>query len=400
MNSLTKQVEEVRAAQTQLSLDVPQLVGNTLRPALEKCLRGEMRNLVLPAVTKGLEPVRALVTSDVNALVKNAQTQVTDGLSKVVHSRGFLDSVGGSVGVAVGGAVAGSCRDAYSKVFLPGMTAFSQQLFTQLNDAFQQGTREYLAHVEGSVAQACRASVQDGVAKAGQQLAAAQQHLSANTTQLHEQLSKLSQAQQQHLSSDSLSERVSKAVKEEVVRALTEHQAQVDARALANATASSRAHTPHGHAPGAHPHNPKVLQQQIQQQITTGAFNSAFKAALSASDLSLVMFVCERVNPQQVFNMSPCPLTQDVLLSLVNQLSHDLTKFTELKMKYLEEAVMNLDAQHPVTRDHMHAVLKGFQVSLRAFSQQQPSHKRVKMLLMAVNHLVATDPHTTQHPKE
>lgn len=45
------------------------------------------------------------------------------------------------------------------------------------------------------------------------------------------------------------------------------------------------------------------------------------------------MFVCERVNPQQVFNMTPCPLSQDVLLSLVNQLSHDLSTYTDLKIK-------------------------------------------------------------------
>ena len=55
--------------------------------------------------------------------------------------------------------------------------------------------------------------------------------------------------------------------------------------------------------------------------------------ALSASDLGLVVFVCERVNPQQLFNQTPCPLSQDVLLSLVNQLSHDLATFTDLKIK-------------------------------------------------------------------
>jgi enhancer of mRNA-decapping protein 4 len=55
--------------------------------------------------------------------------------------------------------------------------------------------------------------------------------------------------------------------------------------------------------------------------------------ALSASDLNLVMFVCETVNPNQVFDQEPCPLHQPVLLSLIQQLSADLVNHTKLKHK-------------------------------------------------------------------
>ena len=54
---------------------------------------------------------------------------------------------------------------------------------------------------------------------------------------------------------------------------------------------------------------------------------------LSASNLDLVVFVCETVNPSQVFNQSPCPLQQPVLLSLIQQLSADIGNNTELKHK-------------------------------------------------------------------
>lgn len=57
--------------------------------------------------------------------------------------------------------------------------------------------------------------------------------------------------------------------------------------------------------------------------------------------------------------------------------------------RYLEEAVMNLDASHPVTREHMRTVMQGFQRNLNIYLTANPSHKKVKMLLMAVNHLVA-----------
>jgi len=55
--------------------------------------------------------------------------------------------------------------------------------------------------------------------------------------------------------------------------------------------------------------------------------------ALTASDLNIVMYVCEQVDLESVFSESPCPLSQPVLLSLIQQLSVDLTVNTELKHK-------------------------------------------------------------------
>jgi enhancer of mRNA-decapping protein 4 len=60
-----------------------------------------------------------------------------------------------------------------------------------------------------------------------------------------------------------------------------------------------------------------------------------------------VVLIFEKVNPQQVFNQTLCPLQQHVLLSLIQQLSADTLNRTELKHKCLEEAVMNLDATNP-----------------------------------------------------
>jgi enhancer of mRNA-decapping protein 4 len=79
--------------------------------------------------------------------------------------------------------------------------------------------------------------------------------------------------------------------------------------------------------------DPQTRLATILGLVAQGQLNSAFQMALSASDLSVVMSLCERINPQQVFNLSPCPLQQPVLLSLIQQLSADLNGQTELKHK-------------------------------------------------------------------
>ena len=60
--------------------------------------------------------------------------------------------------------------------------------------------------------------------------------------------------------------------------------------------------------------------------------------ALLCQDLSLVVMVCEAVNPTQVFgggggSGGTCLLQQPILLSLIQQLSRDLTTNTLLKLR-------------------------------------------------------------------
>lgn len=376
MTQLSKQVEEVKAAQSQIQMELPHALAASLRPVVEGTLRNELRTVLLPGVLKSLEPLNAQLSHEVQMLTKYSEGQVLEGLTKTLHSRSFMDGVANSVGSAVSTTVQTSCRDAYNKLLLPGINALTQQIFTQVNENFSKGTREYLQNVESEV-QGGRTAVQESMGKASQSLSSACSSLSSHSKSLQDNVNKL--VSQQNTLSDSLAERIRGLVREEVAHALQDHQAALDAR--------SRAHTP---GPTPHTLNPKMAQQQVQGLISQGQFNTAFKQALSASDLSLVMFVCERVNPQQVFNMTPCPLSQDVLLSLVNQLSHDLSTYTDLKIKYLEEAVLNLDVAHPVTREHMGSVLQGFQRNMNMYLLTNPNHKKVKMLLMAVNHMAAS----------
>jgi len=53
--------------------------------------------------------------------------------------------------------------------------------------------------------------------------------------------------------------------------------------------------------------------------------------ALSAADLSLVLYVCRSMDPAAVFSETPCQLAQPVLLSLIQQLSANFDSDIELK---------------------------------------------------------------------
>jgi enhancer of mRNA-decapping protein 4 len=62
------------------------------------------------------------------------------------------------------------------------------------------------------------------------------------------------------------------------------------------------------------------IQAQVNLKLSEGKINEAFATALSANNLVVVVATCEMVNPNQIFNQTPCPLSQEVLLSLIQQL--------------------------------------------------------------------------------
>lgn len=71
------------------------------------------------------------------------------------------------------------------------------------------------------------------------------------------------------------------------------------------------------------------VQEQIRQMLTHAQINKAFHKALLSNDLSLVEFTMEKAEFRLVFN--PCPLEQTVLLSLIQQISADMSNYNDLK---------------------------------------------------------------------
>merc|ERR1719337_530515 len=58
-----------------------------------------------------------------------------------------------------------------------------------------------------------------------------------------------------------------------------------------------------------------------------------------------------------------------VLLSLIQQLGQNLESNTDLKLKYLEEALTNIDGNHTGTRHHIPAIMSSVHKELTTFSR-------------------------------
>ena len=75
------------------------------------------------------------------------------------------------------------------------------------------------------------------------------------------------------------------------------------------------------------------MQQKLDTYLAEYEYAKAFEEALNAVDLTFVLYVCQRVDAEELFSKKGGCLEQQIILSLIQQLSIDLTNETELKVK-------------------------------------------------------------------
>lgn len=81
-------------------------------------------------------------------------------------------------------------------------------------------------------------------------------------------------------------------------------------------------------------------QAKISQLLKAQRYNEAFELCLSTADLPLVIFTCQQLDPEVLLDCVPVPLSQAVLLSLIQQLSVDLLDNLEMKIKCVHNSSM------------------------------------------------------------
>ncbi|CAB3231520.1 unnamed protein product [Arctia plantaginis] len=317
---------------------------------------------------RALEPLAQALQHELAAKLTATDLLLRDNIEKLANSKTMMESLSTSIAKSLSDMVRESFRDALFESVVPVMEKAHAQIFRQINQAFQNGTKEFAANTEA----AARAAAERGGAAATASLRAA----------LDRHAEALNSSQPQHI-------HLANVLRETAHSVLEKELSWWREQARAAAVGASRAHspsTPHSH----HAIDRQMQVAQIQALIAGGDVNGAFQQALSASDLALVMCACRAAEPGVVFG-PPCKLKQHVLLSLVQQLAADMHRDTHLKHRYLEEAVMNLDTANPVTREHLPGVVRELQKQLVGFLNAAPAHalaRQLRMLLMATEALL------------
>ncbi|NWQ77347.1 EDC4 protein, partial [Columbina picui] len=330
--ALTEGQQRNGQLQEHLSQQLSQSLSTAVCNRLERTVREEMKKTVPQCISKSMDPVAGQLSNTITAKLTAVEGTLKESITKLVKSKNLTDSVVRATADTLQGPIQSAYREAFQSVVLPAFEKSCQSMFQQINDTFKQGTQEYIQQLENHLKnkKVREQEARDPLLNQLRQLISTFQ---STTEQLASTIAASVHAEVQHQlhiivgnMQESILAQVQRVIKGEVSLAMKEQQAAVTSSIVQ--AMRSAAGTP---IPSAHL-DFQSQQTHILQLLQQGHLNQAFQQALTAADLNLVLYVCETVDTQQVFGQHPCPLSQPVLLSLIQQLSSDLGTRTELKL--------------------------------------------------------------------
>ncbi|GFS45204.1 transducin/WD40 repeat-like superfamily protein [Actinidia rufa] len=98
--------------------------------------------------------------------------------------------------------------------------------------------------------------------------------------------------------------------------------------------------------------------KELSRLVSERKYDEAFTAALQRSDVSIVSWLCSQVDSQRILAMVPLPLSQGVLLSLLQQLACDISKDTSRKLAWMTDVAVALNPADPMIAVHVRPIFE------------------------------------------
>ncbi|KAK6618943.1 hypothetical protein RUM44_003324 [Polyplax serrata] len=360
-----------------------QAVNNLVTTKFEEIMSNEIKDIILPAMLNDMDQIKRQLHIEMAQKLTATDHLLKENISKLVNSKSVMEVLSLSLLTTIRPSVTEICKEVFTQIVIPRCEKALDRIFVQVHETFTQGTREYILQIQKELEKMRQQIIK------GSELLVEYQTINRETrdkfaTSFHHDLQINVQKTLTNIQ-DNINRKLSEIVKDCISKEFQSQKSVIQEGVLTSMR--SRAVTPASHIVD----QIQIMQAQITQLVALGQVNAAFQQALSASDLNLVVFLCDRLNPEQLFRQSPCPLQQAVLLSLIQQLSADMTNHTDLKYRYLEEAIMNLDSNNAMTKEHLPGVLSTLQKQLNSFLTSNPGPKyarKIKMLLMMTQSLL------------
>lgn len=98
--------------------------------------------------------------------------------------------------------------------------------------------------------------------------------------------------------------------------------------------------------------------KELSRLVSERKYDEAFTAALQRSDVSIVSWLCSQVDLRGIISSVPLPLSQGVLLSLLQQLACDLSNDTPRKLSWMTDVANAIVPTDPMITVYVRAIFE------------------------------------------
>ncbi|XP_055378582.1 enhancer of mRNA-decapping protein 4 homolog [Condylostylus longicornis] len=335
-------------------------------------------NTIVPVLLKRLDAIQTQMQAEVVKKLSTLEQALRETITHLCRSKPIIDTFGKSVLMGVQGSLQAAFIESMSSTLIPAYEKSSQNMFRQLHETFSIGIKEVMEQFDNylSQMQPVQETTDQILNRIGKLREVLHGNLSRQTQSINDNLLETKKEIKQL--EINFIRHFSELIKKEIQRNFETQVASLEDSVLS--AVRSQAATPA-------PSSLYELQDQIKQLLTQNQVNSAFNQALLANDLSLVEYTLEKADYKAVFTSQGCCLEQTVLLSLIQQVSADMSNHNELKQKYLAEAILNLNLSDPITKEHAPKVMKELYRNCQNYlstNSKSPLCSNVRMIMMAV----------------
>jgi len=376
------------------------IVSNTIAIKLEKTIKTEMKQTILngleKTMNKHLEHTSSLIAQKLSVWERTLREETQE----LIKSKPLVEAIGFSAASVLEGTIPNAYRESFKNILLPGFEKASMAMFMQINQTFQQGTKQYLERLE-SYLDTKRVKQHENEEPLISNLQDLVQSFQGTADRLTSGVeTNLEALMQKQLgdATDRMQNNFIKNIESRTIPVLSQSISKCVGEAFDTWKSKMDVITQGASISHTTEESFEWKKSRVVQLIESFDYLNAFEVALTASSLQLVMYACKQVDPTELFQQSNGQLSQPIILSLIQQLSVNLTEDTETKKRYLEESIMALDLSNDITREHMPSVLQSLNEQLSGtienLIQVEPTSKRIKplrMLLMASKSLLHDD---------
>eukprot|EP00736_Rhodelphis_marinus_P000878 Rmarinus@m.30054 len=312
----------VEAPVSKMMTNVQQQVRSAVESSLSKTLQNSVNKDVAPAIRRASEQA---TQSCIQSVSSSVSSSVAEAISR---SRGQLQQ---SVTEAVKKPVLDAFQSAFRSQLVPACEAACQNMFTQVDASLNAGVTK---KVDSSVAK------------------------------LNQQADRLGQLARELVSHE-----------EDVKKTIEAGNKQLLALLSKNARPSSTAKR-----------TAQDTMVKIKALVDQNQYDEAYREALNASSLDVIVKTCQISNVKKVFD-EESKLSQPVILSLLQQLAFDLSTEIELKLTWIREGLLALNPADSAVKQHVNAILDMIKGNLTRYAKEIEASKQSKNARM-VAHLV------------
>ncbi|GAM28711.1 hypothetical protein SAMD00019534_118870 [Acytostelium subglobosum LB1] len=143
------------------------------------------------------------------------------------------------------------------------------------------------------------------------------------------------------------------------------------------------------------PQRPRLqAYPDLKSMVDSGNYVGAFNQALNASNVAMVADLCASLDTSDIFSQQHAKvLPNATTLSLIHQLSHDLSTDVDLKLKWIKEALGQLDSSDQAIMSVIARVMNGLKQKIEHHPSLSSKDYYTQPILASVRYILSSVGH-------